>query len=427
MSSLELNIHRGSHQIGGTCIELRCGQSRIVLDCGLPLVGLEGEKEKATSQARPLSVPGLFGDGPSVDGILLSHAHPDHSGMIRETNPSIPVYASRLTFKMAMAASIFANQPAVPTARERALELGVTARVGPFDVTALSVDHSIPGACAFLIEAAGKRVLYTGDLRFHGRKPRMRRALVAEARNRRIDLVLTEGTSLSRSQEEKAASEDELEEEGVALVRDRQGLVAAHFSPLNLDRLVSFLRISKRTDRTFLVDPYGAYVLTLARGDGIKVPDPCQSEGIRILMTDGFWQTRAGRAIRAHKARMQSRSIRIAEVLDHPSRFLMLWRPSMLGRLFKASLPPGTLCLRSLWKGYLETDEERQLAAEFAQAGIEHRHLHASGHASQADLIAFLKDLDARSVIVVHSERPERMREVFPNTIAAKDGTPIIV
>jgi len=33
-------IHRGTQQIGGTCIELTCGVSRVLLDLGLPLAML---------------------------------------------------------------------------------------------------------------------------------------------------------------------------------------------------------------------------------------------------------------------------------------------------------------------------------------------------------------------------------------------------
>ncbi|MCB1233631.1 MAG: hypothetical protein KDM91_01010 [Verrucomicrobiae bacterium] len=427
MSDLTLIVHRGSHQIGGTCIELSRDGARIVLDCGLPLSGIENDDRAPGSDSPTLPVPGLFGEGPPVRGIFLSHAHPDHSGLIQKTLPSISVYSSRLCFKMMLAASIFANLPGVDKAREKPMKPGKPETIGPFRVTASPVDHSVPGACAFVIEAAGKRILYTGDLRFHGRKPGMRRAILDAGRERRFDLVITEGTSLSRPPTEESLSELDLEEKGVAMVRERTGLVVANFSPLNLDRLVSFLRISKKTGRTFVTDAYGAYVLMLAKSEDVRVPDPCRSRDIRILIPDGFWESRSGRAVRAHRSRMESGSIGFSEILDHPERFLVLWRPSMLGGLFGESLPKGTLCLRSLWKGYLETDAERRLAADFAAGGVEQRHLHASGHASREGLVRFLKELDARSVLVVHSERPEALGQEFGNLILAGDGIPITI
>jgi ribonuclease J len=37
MLGVRITVHRGSRQIGGSCIELAAGASRIILDAGLPL------------------------------------------------------------------------------------------------------------------------------------------------------------------------------------------------------------------------------------------------------------------------------------------------------------------------------------------------------------------------------------------------------
>jgi mRNA degradation ribonuclease J1/J2 len=34
---LEVRIHRGAHEIGGNCVELRHGQDTLILDSGKPL------------------------------------------------------------------------------------------------------------------------------------------------------------------------------------------------------------------------------------------------------------------------------------------------------------------------------------------------------------------------------------------------------
>jgi len=33
---MKVCIHRGTHQVGGTCIEIRSGDMQIILDIGLP-------------------------------------------------------------------------------------------------------------------------------------------------------------------------------------------------------------------------------------------------------------------------------------------------------------------------------------------------------------------------------------------------------
>jgi ribonuclease J len=34
---LEVRIHRGAHEIGGNCVELRHGEEALILDIGKPL------------------------------------------------------------------------------------------------------------------------------------------------------------------------------------------------------------------------------------------------------------------------------------------------------------------------------------------------------------------------------------------------------
>ncbi|MBB3303253.1 Cft2 family RNA processing exonuclease [Rhizobium sp. BK077] len=36
---LQICIHRGTNQIGGSCVEMQCAGKRIVVDLGLPLGG----------------------------------------------------------------------------------------------------------------------------------------------------------------------------------------------------------------------------------------------------------------------------------------------------------------------------------------------------------------------------------------------------
>jgi len=36
-SSFRACIHRGAHEIGGTCVELACEGARVLLDLGMPL------------------------------------------------------------------------------------------------------------------------------------------------------------------------------------------------------------------------------------------------------------------------------------------------------------------------------------------------------------------------------------------------------
>lgn len=47
---------------------------------------------------------------------------------------------------------------------------GMTLQFGPFRVTPHLVDHSAYDAYALEVEADGRRLFYSGDIRAHGRK-----------------------------------------------------------------------------------------------------------------------------------------------------------------------------------------------------------------------------------------------------------------
>jgi len=74
---VDLTIHRGAHQIGGICIEVVEGDTRIVIDAGLPL----DERAEPSSGNAPMlpGVPGLFeANSPPPAAVLLTHSHLDH-------------------------------------------------------------------------------------------------------------------------------------------------------------------------------------------------------------------------------------------------------------------------------------------------------------------------------------------------------------
>ncbi|WP_433966793.1 hypothetical protein [Tunturiibacter gelidiferens] len=66
--------------------------------------------------------------------------------------------------------------------------------VGPFRITPHLTDHSAFDAHMLLIEVQGKRLLYSGDFRTHGRKsPLVDRFMAAPPSD--IDVLLMEGTN----------------------------------------------------------------------------------------------------------------------------------------------------------------------------------------------------------------------------------------
>lgn len=428
---MKITIHRGSHQIGGNCIEIETDKARIILDVGMPLFKQDGEPHNTQALRRQSptellqngilpKVSGLFGGDSSPDAVLLSHAHEDHTGLIQHSNPNIPIYASVGTSKMMLAGAKFAGQPILPRERHRELRSGQSLEIGNFTITPFSVDHSIYGSQAFLIEAEGKSVLYSGDLRLHGRKPGMHRSLIDAVKDQFIDVLLMEGTHIAHSDQGKS-TEYELEEEILGHIQSAPGLVLASFSPQHVDRLVGFYRATLKSGRTFIADAYAAFIMHLIASE-IPIPRPESGERIKVFFPRFFEETYQKKRLESFFTLMSPARMGMEEIRSNPSQYVMLFRPSMLESDFGGTLPKNALCLYSRWAGYLEQLEWRKVKSVLAQAHGNLIEVHTSGHIYSDDISKFIQHVQPKLVIPIHTFQPERFQEIFPNVKVLNDG-----
>lgn len=82
---MQIIIHRGAHQIGGCCTEIRTEQARILIDLGQEL-------PKSGEEQASLSLPGITTGDAECDGVFFTHYHGDHIGLLDTILPDIPVY-----------------------------------------------------------------------------------------------------------------------------------------------------------------------------------------------------------------------------------------------------------------------------------------------------------------------------------------------
>lgn len=404
---MQLTIHRGSHQIGGSCVEVASGKTRIILDVGTPL------EDVAEEDLRP-KVDGLFSPGRNIDAIILSHAHLDHSGLLYETRPEIPVYLTSGTSKMLMVSALYGGGNELPRERQRTVAPGEPFTIGDLSVRVHSVDHSVFGSTAVSVEDGSKRILYSGDLRAHGRKPGMARDLVAFANANPIDALVMEGTHVG-SNCGAGLTELELESELTKMFRAATSLIVGFFSPQNLDRLVSFYKAARRSERILVVDRYSAAIMYLLHSE-VKIPKPSVEDGIRVFFN------RAGRKIPKIERHFAAAAINLEEILSDPKRYVMTCRPSMVEADFDSRLPPETLAVYSMWTGYLAKREwvQTRRAVESAPGKFVERH--ASGHIYLNDLQSLVNALSPKCVAPVHTNAPKAFESLFANSIWLSDG-----
>ncbi|HEV7281399.1 MAG TPA: MBL fold metallo-hydrolase [Pirellulaceae bacterium] len=429
---MRLIVHRGTHEIGGSCVELATDTTRIVVDVGLPLVDADRNPfdqtsvrdktiEELLADGTLPAVEGLFTPGRRPDAILLSHSHLDHAGLLHLTDADVPIYASSGTSKMMLAGALFSRQRSLDRNRHRQIKSGESFEVGDFAITPYAVDHSSFGSMAFVIEAEDRSVLYSGDLRRHGRKAGMLKGLIAAVAPRAVDVLLMEGTHFG-SDRPKGQTEYDLEEEIVRLVRDAPALTLACFSPIDVDRLVTYYRAAKRTDRTFVVDAYAAFVMHLASGEA-SIPRPRRDAGIRVFFNRAFRQRRSAKIAELFEADR----ISLDEILAEPAKYLMAFRPSMTDLDFDGTLPPRTRCLYSYWKGYLDRDDWRRLQSDLHEVDGDFIPCHASGHIYVDDLVSFVEAVSPKHVVPIHTFEPELYRERLASVRVMNDGEVLVV
>lgn len=429
---MKLIIHRGTKEIGGSCIEIATATTRIVLDAGLPLVDANREPfDQTTIRGKTVEqlqaegviprVPGLFAQGNRPSAILLSHCHLDHSGLLHFTDPEIPIYASRGTSKLMLAGAVFGGQRELERSRHRELVSTQPINIGDLRVTPYAVDHSAFGAMAFLIEGEGKRVIYTGDIRLHGRKPGMMRSLVEAVKPKQPDVLVVEGTHFGCSPEE-GAGEFELEERILELIQTAPGLVLSSFSPMDVDRLVTFYRGAQRAQRTFVADAYTAFILHLVASEA-HIPRAKKDADIRVFFNRAFLNRKNEKL---HDLFAGER-IELSEILEHPNKHVMVFRPNMTKLDFDGKLPMQARCIYSFWRGYLQRPEWTQLQTELRTARGDFAVAHTSGHAYVSDLITFVRSVNAKTVIPVHTFEGYRFADHFTNTRLLGDGETLTV
>lgn len=430
---MKLTIHRGSREIGGSCVELATNTTRLVLDLGLPLVDANREpfdsraalaKSVEALKAEKVIPPiaGLFDSGHTApDAVFLTHGHLDHCGLLHLSRPIVPIFATSGCSKLMLAAAVFAGQRELDRNRFREVVSQQPVQIGDCRVTPLAVDHSIYGSVAYLVEAEGKTVLYSGDFRNHGRKPGMMRDLLDYLKTKTVDVLVCEGTHFG-TDKEQGLTEFELEERIVDLVQSAPALVLATFSALDVDRIVTLFKAAQQTGRVFVVDAYTAFVLYLI-GKQAKVPPPRRDMGVRVYFNHLFER----RNLDNIRQKFLADRIELDEILAQPTKHLMVFRPSMREFDFNGSLPARCRCLYGYWGGYLVRRDWLDLQDHIAKVGGDFIQAHVSGHAYVTDIVTFVDSVKPRIVTPVHTFEPDAFLQHFSNVQLLRDGQPYLL
>ena len=237
MSNTKINIYQGN-QIGGCVVSIETEKAKICIDLGENLPG----KEKVEKlEIEGLTIPG----NRQYDAIFFTHYHGDHVGRIKDVKEGIKMYMGETAKKVLFTI----NETVKNTEMCELLQNKVKTfyqnkpiTFGDLTITPYLVDHSAYDAYMFLIETPDRKILHTGDFRLHGYRGKATipviKSLIKDFERRKIDILITEGTMLSRK-DEKYYKEGDMLRDAIQLMRKHK-YVFLICSSTNLDSLATF-------------------------------------------------------------------------------------------------------------------------------------------------------------------------------------------
>jgi len=432
---MNITIHRGSNEIGGTCIEVEHSGHRIILDLGIPLTKsgggeLESKNLKTPSIANGVlpDIKGLYENAqPSIDAVLLSHAHMDHYGLMDFIHHDIPVYLSKESRAILEVGNIFwtnSMKQKKTLQHAKIFTQWNTFAIGPFKITPYLVDHSAFGSSAFLIEADGKKVFYTGDFRAHGNKPKTYYKLLKDEKLKHLDALLIEGTTLGGGHKDSLLSEADVDIKMTELFKTQQDVSFVIASGSNIDRFVGLFKATKRAKKELVIDLYQYYLLNKLkelRPDS-KLP-PFKGDHIRIYYNKSHSKKIVDNLGEQLLYKYKNRKISKEELCENRKNLVLrlsLCEMEKLAKIIqkKESLENAVL-LYSMWSGYLEKQTSFQKFSETFNIPI--IKIHSSGHAYKKDLIRLIEELNPKKVIPIHTLNADIFQQEVKNITVTTD------
>ena len=227
---MNIKIHRGQNQIGGSIIEVSTENTRVILDIGIEL---DENKDIEVPQ-----IEGLFCGNPDCDAVLITHYHSDHIGLVDFLLPTIPVYMGNQAYKVMKAAYDYRDIEV--NFNPNLLDDGNTIQIKDIKITPILCDHSAFGSYMLLIEQNDEKTLYTGDFRANGRMDFNKLLEKVPC----VDNLIIEGTTLSREDAIKNIEEEKLEEIAVEYLNKHSGCAFIMTSAMNIDRVITAKNIA---------------------------------------------------------------------------------------------------------------------------------------------------------------------------------------
>ncbi|RXA18485.1 MBL fold metallo-hydrolase [Methanosarcina sp. MSH10X1] len=465
---VQIDILGGKNEIGGNKILVEHEGTRIILDFGMSFNQnskyfsefLQPRKCSALTDFFELGllpdIKGIYrtdylehmGRQPEereIDAVLLTHAHADHAQYIHFLRFDVPILCTKETkiilqcleetgsntfsdyIKACEAFKFYRNtkgsfsrvtkkqQDFLHKRNFHLMEPEKKLKIGSLEIEMVPVDHSLPGACGYIIYTSEGNLVYTGDIRFHGSNRQLSRKFVEKAKSVNPRWLICEGTRIDK---QEIDSEDRVKEEITRFISKARGLAFVEHPIRDLDRVKSIFESARTNGRYFVVPLKAAYLIESLGNlcpfclDDVKILVPRKSWG--LIYKEGYEQDLINKDYDSWEQNYihRSNSITCKELRQNPLNYVVsmsLWEINQLVDI----QPQNAIWIKSSCEPFceeMELDEERK-QNWLDRFKIVKYSAHASGHASGLELIKMINEIKPDSVIPVHTEKPDLFKQ----------------
>ncbi|MEM1288436.1 MAG: ribonuclease J [Pseudomonadota bacterium] len=360
----------------------------IMIDCGISFAG----PDLPGIDIVTADIQFIADRRDKLDGIIITHAHEDHIGGLLYLWDELraPVFLSE--FAEALLRAKKGSDPVLERVPFRRFHPMKAFTVGRFDVTPIPVSHSIPESHSLLLEAAGRRLVHTGDWKLDAEpvlgEATSLKAFQALADLGPIDAVVSDSTNAMR--EGESPTEKEVGRALANVIANAQQRVFVTLFSSNVARIKSVLDAAREAGRTVVLAGRALdRVVSVGEDLGLltNLPsladmrsfDRLARQDVLVLLTGSQGESRAA----------------LSRVSEHDHPHLSVTKGDTV--VFSSRIIPGN---------------ERavlRVMNNLAASGVElitdsEAPIHVSGHPRRPELLKLYEALKPRTVVPVHGE-----------------------
>lgn len=462
--TMHIELLGGGKEIGGNKILVEHKGTRIFLDFGISLNQsskffseyLQPRKCAALSDFFTFGIlPDIKGiyrkdylkhmgrtdEERTIDAVFLTHAHADHAQFIHFFRLDIPIFCSQATKIILQSIEDTDNSPFCDlvtacktfafykntkgensriTRKQidhtynrdfRIMQPDTTVKIGSLEIEMVPVDHSLPGACGYIVYSDEGNLVYTGDIRFHGFHNELSKRFVEKAKSVNPRWLISEGTRIDQEDE---WSESKVQQEVTALIEKAEGLVFVEFPIRDLCRANTMLQAAKSNNRAMVINLKLAYLI-----NALKELAPFSLDDVQILVPRKNWGLIDKKEMDLKNIEQDYISwerefiffdncITYKVLNENPSKYVVtmsIWEINQLTDI----RPKNAIWIKSSCGPMSEEMDldEKQKNNWLRHFNIQEFFAHSSGHASGNEIRNMITEINPQKVIPIHTEYPE--------------------